>query len=1141
MNTMKSKNLVFWLSVGVVLGLVVAKWNGLAPVTSAAGVHSEAAIDDSAVPSVANALAQLPFIANTGQYPAEVEFVARTFAGTVFITDAGELVYSLDAGQGNGWSVVERLQTRTLLKPTELEPSPVGITRHVGRGNSSEAASALGSSAVSLGEAWPGIEVSVHARVNNIEKLFTLNPGADPKVIRMNIAGATSIHQNESGLLVVGTDLGEVAYSAPLAWQVIGGKKKYIDVAYAVDADTYGFQVGDYDPGRTLVIDPVIQSTFLGGSGSEFGLSGVDNAMGMVVHPSNGDIYVAGMTTSSEFPGTAGGYSSTKNAARDMYIARMSEDLTQLKQATYFGGTVNASGEGHKGEPLYDIDIHPLTGDVYVVGTSENVDVPTTPGAYQPNLSGTNRTDLVVARFSPDLRSLGGATYFGGTGGENTNLNARLVFDASTGDPIVIGTGYSSDLPGTAGGAQEAAYQCDRRGVSEVFLARFSQDLGQLVQATYMCSAGHTMFDAEVHPLNRDIYIAGRPNGGGFRVSRINPSLTSQPHAQWTFKTGLWDEAHALDFTSNGDVVVAGQTRNLSFPGVAGGYDDSYAGPTLIGNHGIGVISRFDENLNLLQSTYLHAHENGTEEERQGGNILDILVHPASDEIYVSGYSGSPGTHMPNSEGAIQENHGGGSTTAYLSRLSGDLTQLFQSTHFGGTSTRIFLLRAEPGTTNFYAAGFPGAVQYDNAISATAEGGIQPTSNGGDVFVSKLGKSLAAQPDMDFGDAPDPSYPTLLASDGARHVMTALVLGTQIDDEADASPGSMATGDDNDNALNDEDGVLLGDLRAGTTSTIQVLVSGGTGQLDAWMDFNRDGDWQDDGERIFSGFVLAEGSHELAVTVPSDSVPGESFGRFRLSSDGISDPGGLAIDGEVEDYRILILERDSDNDGYVDSMDNCVQTANPDQLDLDGDGQGDLCDDDVDGDSQPNATDNCPLAANPDQLDLDADGTGDACDPDDDGDGKNDDADNCPLAVNAKQDDLDQDGIGDVCDDDVDGDGVANGTDNCPVVSNEDQLDSNADGVGDACTSSQDDDNDGVLNDIDQCPNTAAGQPVDPANGCAIAQICPCSDPWRNHGQYVSCVSHAADDFYSRSIIDQALKDAVVSEAAQSSCGKKKR
>jgi hypothetical protein len=94
--------------------------------------------------------------------------------------------------------------------------------------------------------------------------------------------------------------------------------------------------------------------------------------------------------------------------------------------------------------------------------------------------------------------------------------------------------------------------------------------------------------------------------------------------------------------------------------------------------------------------------------------------------------------------------------------------------------------------------------------------------------------------------------------------------------------------------------------------------------------------------------------------------------------------------------------QDSDGDGIIDTVDNCVLTPNTDQRDADGDGRGDACD-------------NCPAVSNADQLDTSGTGVGDAC-RDTDGDGVLDVIDNCPTVANVDQLDLDDDGIGDVCD-----------------------------------------------------------------------------------------------------------------------------
>jgi gliding motility-associated-like protein len=87
--------------------------------------------------------------------------------------------------------------------------------------------------------------------------------------------------------------------------------------------------------------------------------------------------------------------------------------------------------------------------------------------------------------------------------------------------------------------------------------------------------------------------------------------------------------------------------------------------------------------------------------------------------------------------------------------------------------------------------------------------------------------------------------------------------------------------------------------------------------------------------------------------------------------------------GSIDSWSIEICGvplPDTDNDLIPDNIDNCPFTANNDQSDVDGDGLGDVCDDDIDNDGVLNADDNCPDTANADQADLDGNGIGEACD-----------------------------------------------------------------------------------------------------------------------------------------------------------------
>ena len=158
----------------------------------------------------------------------------------------------------------------------------------------------------------------------------------------------------------------------------------------------------------------------------------------------------------------------------------------------------------------------------------------------------------------------------------------------------------------------------------------------------------------------------------------------------------------------------------------------------------------------------------------------------------------------------------------------------------------------------------------------------------------------------DFGDAPDPTYPTLLASNGASHQITGLSLGAVVDGEPDGQPTANADGDDNDINGDDEDGVTFTTLLIpGNTADVDVVASAPC-LLDAWVDFNIDGDWSDAGEQIFNSLPLVPGVNNLSFGVSVVATTGTTFARFRVSSNGRLSFDGAAPDGEVEDYQVLL-------------------------------------------------------------------------------------------------------------------------------------------------------------------------------------------------------------------------------------------
>ena len=124
------------------------------------------------------------------------------------------------------------------------------------------------------------------------------------------------------------------------------------------------------------------------------------------------------------------------------------------------------------------------------------------------------------------------------------------------------------------------------------------------------------------------------------------------------------------------------------------------------------------------------------------------------------------------------------------------------------------------------------------------------------------------------------------------------------------------------------------------------------------------------------------------------------------------DLGGIT----EQEITITVQDTDIDTDGILDLLDNCPNNTNANQLDLDNDTLGDVCDEDRDGDGTLNISDAFPDDAT-EQSDVDSDLVGD-------------NTDNCINEANQDQSDIDGDLLGDVCDVDIDGDGFANAIEN---------------------------------------------------------------------------------------------------------------
>jgi hypothetical protein len=212
--------------------------------------------------------------------------------------------------------------------------------------------------------------------------------------------------------------------------------------------------------------------------------------------------------------------------------------------------------------------------------------------------------------------------------------------------------------------------------------------------------------------------------------------------------------------------------------------------------------------------------------------------------------------------------------------------------------------------------------------------------------------------ELDYGDAPDPftttlgRYPTLKANDGARHVVSnsSLQLGAGITSESDGKPQPLGDGDENDDGVSfrfqaNAFPVNQAPMFNKNIDTELTVTMSAPGVLNGWIDFNFDGDWTDPGENVFDNVVFSSGSLtqtlkvRVPATAPNVTLATTSFARFRASTAGSLSPTGLALDGEVEDYRVSIVPGTPPvgvNDTYTMNEDQFGGLITNDPFDSDG-------------------------------------------------------------------------------------------------------------------------------------------------------------------------------------------------------------
>ena len=284
---------------------------------------------------------------------------------------------------------------------------------------------------------YPGIDIAYHSNQNQLEYDFVVAPGASPASIGLAFDGVSG-ERLSHGDLVLTTSAGDLVEHAPVVYQTIAGVRTPVAGQFVQRPGRIGFAVAPYDLSQPLVIDPtLLYSTYLGGSGAD----NPDQDRDGIAVDSTGAAYVTGLSSSVNFPTTAGAFDTSLVGGRDAFVTKMKPDGSGIVYSTYFGGGNEAGG-------AIAVD---AAGDAFITGFSGSGKLRITAGDFRTTPAGAY--DSFASELSPSGSSLVYSTYLGGSGNEVGPRTHGIAVD-STGKIYVSGSTDSVDFPTTANAFQ---------------------------------------------------------------------------------------------------------------------------------------------------------------------------------------------------------------------------------------------------------------------------------------------------------------------------------------------------------------------------------------------------------------------------------------------------------------------------------------------------------------------------------------------------------------------------------------------------------------------------------------------------------------------------------------------------------------
>jgi aldose sugar dehydrogenase len=738
---------------------------------SASKSLSESAVPKSGSPTrpLREVIAKLPlsFEQNLGQVNARAQFVARGGTYNLVLTANGALLEPRPViSEGDRDHEVVRHSRRRLadsvlrlrLVAANLNAIPQGVDELSGKRNY-----LLGNDpkkwhtdvptfrAVRYDNVYSGIDLTYYGNQQHLEYDFEVEPGADPRKIRIAFSSAARPRISANGDLVLRTATGELTQLRPVIYQQIDGQRRAVEGRYLLDKQQVGFEIGPYDRSRALVIDPtLVYATYLGGSGDDLGSS--------IAVDSNNNIYIAGTTSSANFPSHNGAFGTNAGLA-DIFVTKIDAAGANIIYSTYVGGSGLDRGDG------LTID---NSGNAYVVGRvdSSSTNFPATTGSFGPSYRGGD-FDGVVFKLNPQGNGL---VYAGFLGGEENDSTEGVAVDAS-GVAYVTGGTKSVAFPTTGNG-----YQTNRGGDTDAYLAKINAAGSALLYSTYLGGSGTDRGSGVAIDGNGNAYLAGFAGsadfptenafqndfGGGFDafVAQIDTKQSGLDSlVLCSYLGGIGDDKAygiAIDSTAT-NIYVAGQTSSNNFPllnpaqpGFGGSFDAFVAKITTAGVK--------------VYASYI----GGSGDDRGTG----VAVNQAG-AAYVTGFTSSANFPIAS---ALQSTKGGGSD-AFLTKLDAAGSSFLYSTYLGGTgneSSVSTVTSTNPicldSTSNVYLTGYTASPNFPTMSP------LQGTNAGGasDGFVVKISD---AAPAADYAVSVSPASQTVNPGNNTTFTVTATPTG----------------------------------------------------------------------------------------------------------------------------------------------------------------------------------------------------------------------------------------------------------------------------------------------------------------------------------------------------------------------------